>query len=138
MSKNKVKQSIVWLRPFLLSALGGVAAMCAALGLFAFLTVKLSLSAGLFYGFSTAAVCLGCLVSGMIAAQIRKGGGLVCGLLSFLAYALVLALAAAIAGSRSIEGSALLRTALLLPSGCIGGVLGVHRADKQTRRRRTA
>ncbi|MCI2046698.1 MAG: TIGR04086 family membrane protein [Faecalibacterium sp.] len=136
MSKRNARQPATWLRPLLFSAIGGALCLCAALAFFAFIMVKGSLSAGLSGAFATISACFGCCASAWIAAKACKSGGLRCGLISFAVYALILSGAAAALGTSPLESAGLLRTILLLPAGCAGGLLGLRSAEKQARRRR--
>ncbi len=135
MSKQNTRQPAAWLRPLLLSVLGGALCFGAALAVFAFILVKGSLSVSLCGVFATLAACIGCFASAWIAASVCKNGGLRCGLISFAVYALILGGLGAASGIPPASAGLILRTALLLPAGCAGGMLGLRSAEKQARRR---
>ena len=122
---------------FLLPLAGSLAGAFALLLLLACVMVQARLSAGYAGAFAAAAVCFGCFLAAYLGARIRRSGGLLCGLVSFVCYTLLLACAALAAGCRTVETGMLVRTALLLPSGCAGGLLGLHRSERAARKRHT-
>lgn len=106
--------------------------------LLSFVLVKGELPASLAFAFSTAAFCGGCFFTGYTAARIRKSGGLLCGFLSFLFFAAAICAIALCAGNLQATSGLLFRCISLLISGCLGGLLGLHRVEQTKRLRRTA
>lgn len=130
--KPSVRQVLVRV---LLPLLAGMAGAAGMLALLAWIMVKAVLPVSYAGAFATVAVCFGCFVAAWLGARLRGSGGLLCGLLSFLVCAVLLALAALLAGCRTLESEMLIRTLLLLPGGCAGGLLGMRQSGKARRHR---
>lgn len=130
--KTSVRQVLI---RFLLPLAAGIAGTAAMLALLAWIMVKAVLPVSYAGAFATAAVCFGCFLAAWMGARLRGSGGLLCGLCSFLFCAAVLACAALIGGCRTLDGERLIRTLLLLPGGCAGGLLGMRHSAKTRRHR---
>jgi putative membrane protein (TIGR04086 family) len=115
-------------------AAGGVTAG-GALALFAALMVRSGATAALTAALATAAVCLGSFSAGYVTARTRASGGLLCGGVCGALCVLILAVLCAVSGVRTVSAAALIRAALILLAGCIGGMLGLRRAAQPHRHR---
>ncbi len=138
MAKQKNEAAPKELKQGIVTCLLGGSITVALFYLFAKLIVSQTLAQSTFATFATLGICLGCFISSVILALQRKAGGLVCGLICFVAFAVVLLASGWMCGARMLTSAAVLRLVLLCVSGCVGGCLGVSRAENRARRRRKA
>lgn len=134
--KNRgIVQSAVLKQGIVTLLLGGSVTV-ALFYLSAVFIVSRTISQSAFVFFATVSICLGCAISSVILALQRKTGGLVCGLICFGFFAMVMLGCGWVDGVRTLSSMALLRLVLLCASACLGGVFGVTKAEKRARCRR--
>ncbi len=136
MNKQTKSTVITVARQGVLTLLFGGAITWGIFYLFASLIVKQSISQSMFYLFATVAICIGCGISSIILALQRKTGGIFCGLICFAVFGGTLLIASLLCGEKNISSLTFLRLVLLCISACLGGYLGVAKAEKKMRRRR--
>lgn len=119
--------------PFLISGIIGALFVFMILLLSASAIVSMgSLDTGLFIPLNMVSLCVGSFVGGWICARFMKEKGLICGALCALViFVFTAAVLLIIGGEPTIQ--LFLRLLIMLPSGAIGGVLGVNRKKKRRR-----
>ncbi|MFI3170058.1 MAG: TIGR04086 family membrane protein [Faecalibacterium sp.] len=135
MSKQTKSQAELFIKQGLITLLlgGGV-----TVGMFYFsalLIVNKMIPQSAFFVFATICICVGCAFSSMILAWQRKTGGLLAGLICFIAFAAVLIVGHVIHNGAVLSSVSVLRLILLGVSGLIGGCFGVSRGEKHVKRR---
>lgn len=117
----------------LLAFAGGLALAVGAAAALAMLMVSRGLSHPVVWPFATAAVCGGSLFGGYLLARSQKRNGLACGATQGALFAALL-LAAEVLGGNVPDALQIVRLLLVLLGGCVGGYLGMLRAEKARRK----
>ncbi len=136
MSKQTKSQAELFIKQGVITLLLGGGVTIGMFYLSALLIVNKMISQSAFFAFATICICLGCAFSSMILAWQRKTGGLLAGLICFIAFAAVLIVGHVMQESTLLSSASVLRLILLSVSGLIGGCFGVSRAEKRAKRRR--
>ncbi len=137
---NKQRQKGLWqaaiLKQVVLALLVGGSLTLGLFYLCAVLVVARSIPQSYFLVIATIAFCVGCAISSMVLAFQRKEGGLICGLGCFAVFAGAILLCGWLGGARMLSAITCVQLAAFCASACVGGALGVNKAEKRARRRR--
>ena len=110
----------------LLSLGAGILASVLFLALFSVLVSNISMPHSLFTLFSTVALVIGSLVSGLISGAVYKRKGSLCGVIGgLLLYAVIFLVSLFVSGQIGVI--AVLKLVICAVSGAAGGIIGVNR-----------
>lgn len=116
-----------WLRPLLVGAAVGILCCILLLMLMAAAVQTVDVPRGAAVPLAIAAAAVAAFAAGLTAALLAKQRGLLLGAVSGLVLFLLILLAGFIRFTAVDAGTALLKLAVLVVTGALGGVLGVNR-----------
>lgn len=131
-AKAEAFSAVKWIKPVFIGTAIGLVAMTVVLMLFAFLLTLMDIPQGLIVPLALAAVGVGAFVGGYVSSQITGKKGMLGGFLTGLLFYCILTLVALAATGFKLDSEQFLRLAVVLVTGCGGGVVGINR--QRTRR----
>ena len=113
----------------------GIALCVLALLFFSFILSKADLPLYAAVPMATVAICIGTGGAAMLLSRLQQKNGLLLGLCTGIFFFVAYALAAVLNGQREFTAFAAIKLASILLSGCLGGYLGLLRAEQKKHRR---
>lgn len=126
-----VKDRKGFVLPVLISGVVGTGTVFLLMLLFAFITVKTgNMDMGLFMPVNIVSLCTGAFIGGWLCAKIIREKGFIWGMVTSAAIFLITSVVV-IAFGGEVSLQLILKLAAMLPSGAIGGILGVSKRKKR-------
>lgn len=120
--------------PVLFGILGAFIASVLLLALFSFLMTVRDMPNGVITPFACVSISVGAAMGGFIATRLFQSRGLIIGMITGFVFFVILYLVGIIVQQAELNGMLLLKVSLSVVFGAFGGIAGVNKRSKKSRK----